>query len=35
MERVEAVLTKEGTDFFARHASGKKRDANAGKSDTE
>ncbi len=35
VERVEAVLTKEGTDFFARHASGEKRGANAGKPGTE
>ena len=35
VERVEAVLTKEGTDFFARHASNEKQDANAGKSGTE
>ena len=27
VERVEAVLTKEGTDFFARHASENKRDS--------
>ena len=35
VERVEAILTKEGTDFFARHASAEKRDANPGKPDTE
>ena len=26
VERVEVVLTKEGADFFARHASGEKAD---------
>ena len=35
VERVEAILTKEGTNFFARHTSGEKRDANAGKPSTE
>ncbi len=35
VERVEAILTKEGIDFFARHASDEKRGANAGKSSTE
>ena len=35
VERVEAVLTREGADFFARHASDEKRVANAGKSSTE
>ncbi len=34
VERIEAVLTKEGTDFFARHAHAEKRDANAGKPGT-
>ena len=35
VERVEAVLTMEGTNFFARHASNEKQDVNAGKSGTE
>lgn len=31
VERVETLLAKEGTDFFARHASAEKRDGEAGK----
>jgi len=31
VERVETVLTKEGTDFFARHASAEKRDDEPGR----
>ena len=31
VERVEAVLTKEGTDFLARHAHAEKRDSKADK----
>ena len=35
VERVEAVLTKEGSEFFARHATGQKTDAKVGKLDSE
>ena len=35
VERVEAVLAKEGTDFFSRHASAEKGDSQAGKLGTE
>ena len=35
VERVEAVLRKEGTDFFARHASGEKTDFKPGKLDPQ
>jgi len=34
VERVETVLTKEGADFYARHASAEKQDRNAGKPGT-
>ncbi len=34
VERVEAVLTKEGADFYARHASAEKPDDNADKPGT-
>jgi hypothetical protein len=34
VERVEAVLTNEGANFFARHASAEKRDGDAGKPGT-
>ena len=35
VERVEAVLAKEGTEFFARHASPGKGDSTAGKDAAE
>ncbi len=34
VERAEAVLTKEGADFFTRHASGKKQDLDRDKPKT-
>ena len=35
VERVEVVLTKEGADFFARHASIEQTDANPGARDAQ
>ena len=35
VERVEAILTTEGADFFARHASAEKTDASPGKLDSQ